>query len=58
MDKDDALKIIVNCAKLYKENLENKSILFISRVSKDKINIIECNFIKSNFMHLTGIVNA
>lgn len=55
MDKEDALRIIVKCAKLYNDNLKNKNVLFISQINKDRINLIECSFKKGNFMHLTGI---
>lgn len=55
MKKIDALKIIIECAKLYHTNLENKNLLIIS-LSKSKYNFIEAKFLSSNYLHLTGVV--
>lgn len=56
MDKTDALRIIIECAKLYELNLENKNLLFLSKVNKNKFNFLETLFVKGNYLHLTGIV--
>ncbi|MDP4268293.1 MAG: PBECR4 domain-containing protein [Bacteroidota bacterium] len=56
MDKQDALKIIFDCAKLYKDNLEGKNLIFLSVLNKTKFNYIETKFLKSNYQHLTGVV--
>ena len=67
MTKQRAIRIIVNAAKLYKENLENQKILFLygipSEVKKqiiqgEKLSAIksyEVAFNKCNFLHLTGV---
>lgn len=54
MDKDNALKIIVTCAKIYKENLLNKNVLFVYG-SLANINYIETLFLQRHFLHLTGV---
>lgn len=54
--KQDVIKIIVNCAKLYKKNLENKNYLFVFKNnSEDEIQYFESLFLPRNFQHLTGI---
>jgi hypothetical protein len=52
--KDDAIIIINNCAAMYKENLADKNILFVT-VQGDEILSFEAIFRPSNFMHLTGV---
>lgn len=54
MTKNEAINILVKCVKLYKENLEGKSLLIIFE-NNNEINKIEIIFSKSNFQHLTGI---
>ena len=54
MDKTEALKIILNNAKVYRAHLENKNVLFIFG-SKDKTEYIETLFLPRNYLHLTGI---
>ena len=56
MNKQEALKIVFDCAKQYKENLEGKNLLFLSLYNKTKLNFIEVKFKKSNYLHLTGVV--
>jgi hypothetical protein len=56
LNKKEALKIVFNCAKLYKENLEGRNLLFLSVYNKTKFNYIEVRFLKSNYQHLTGVV--
>lgn len=55
MSKKDALPIILQSAKLYHENLVNRSILFVCRDKHGKISSLEVTFDKSNFLHLTGV---
>jgi len=52
--KEEAVKIIYDCAKLYKENLSNKCVLFIT-AEGDKATIFESLFLPQNFKHLTGV---
>ena len=54
MNKTEALKIIVDTAKYYHDNLENQRLLFIYEKDK-KISYMEAIFISRNFLHLTGI---
>ena len=54
MNKKEALKIIIDSAKKYQENLENKKVIFIYK-EKGKIKYIEAIFLPRNFLHLTGI---
>lgn len=55
MNKNEALKIILNCAKLYKDNLENKNLLIISEKQDKNLYFIEAKFLGYNFLHLTGV---
>lgn len=55
--KEEAIKIIYKCAKLYKENLENRNFLFISSINNNKLSHIEAKFLKNNFKHLTGVAD-
>ena len=50
----EALKIILSCAKQYKDNLLNKKFLYIFRNNKGKYGHIEVLFRPKHFMHLTG----
>lgn len=53
MDKKEALKIMLDCAKLYHDSLENKNLLIVSY--DNRYNFIETKFTKSNYLHLTGV---
>lgn len=53
IEKNEIIKTLCTCAKMYKENLENKNIMFIYKDERAKF--IEAKFLKSNFLHLTGI---
>lgn len=68
MNKKQAIRIVTNAAKLYKENLEDQKVLFLygnpseirKQIStKDKIlsgiRSYEVVFYRYNFLHLTGI---
>ena len=52
--KEEALKIIYACAKLYRENLSNKCVLFVAAEGKSVITF-ESLFLPQNFKHLTGV---
>lgn len=54
-NKQEALSIIVKCAKMYKENLVDKSLLFVCTDKHKKIHTLEVTFYAGNFLHLTGI---
>ena len=57
MDKQEAIKIITQCAKIYKNNLVGKSLLLVYFIRKtNKYDFFEMKFSKSNFCHLTGVV--
>lgn len=53
--KEEALKIILKCCKLYHCNLENKNVMFIVQDKRKDIHYLEMLFLASNFLHLTGI---
>lgn len=53
--KEKALKVIIESAKSFQENLANKNILFIIQKDKNYYEFVETIFIPSNFLHLTGI---
>lgn len=54
MKKENAINIIAECAKLYKENLENKNLLFVFGADKTP-EFFEASFLPRNFLHLTGV---
>ena len=54
IDKKKLIQYISECAKLYKDNLQNKNIMFVYYTGK-KIDYIETKFTASNFLHLTGL---
>lgn len=54
MKKEAAIKIITSCAKSYKNNLENKNLLFIFGDLQTP-EYFEASFLPRNFLHLTGI---
>ncbi len=54
--KEEARRIVINCAKQYEKKLLNKKILIIYRDRHDnKICYIEVVFLKRNYQHLTGL---
>ncbi|MBQ7859801.1 MAG: hypothetical protein IJ347_06705 [Faecalibacterium sp.] len=56
MKKEEALKIIFECAKAYKENLSDKRVLILSASSSLKnVCATEVEFVKGNFLHMTGV---
>jgi hypothetical protein len=52
--KAEALKIIHDCAVLYKNNLAGKNLLFITILDNEAIEF-ETAFMPRNYMHLTGV---
>lgn len=54
MSKTEALKIILETAYYYHNNLENQRLLFVYENNK-KISYMEAIFIARNFLHLTGV---
>ena len=54
--KEEARRIVLNCAKRYKQKLENKKLLIIYRERRDnKIYFLEVVFHGRNYQHLTGL---
>lgn len=53
--KEQALKVVVACAKQYRENLANKNLLFICQDKYKRVSTIEFSFDATNFLHLTGL---
>ena len=54
MNKEEALRTIVDCAKQFQNNLVNCNVLFVF-ADNDKINFLETLFLPRHYMHLTGI---
>lgn len=54
MKKEEAVKIIVDCAKQYRGNLENQNLLFLFG-SPQKPESLEAAFLPRHFLHLTGV---
>jgi len=55
MSKEEALKVILSCSKIYHDNLENKNLLYILEDRLGKISCLEAVFLSRNFLHLTGV---
>lgn len=53
--KKEAETILKKCAKLYKERLLNKNVMFITMKAGKEIQAFEVRFLKENFLHLTGV---
>lgn len=54
--KEDAKKIVLNCAKQYQQRLLHKKMIIIYRERKDNtIRFIEVVFYEKNYQHLTGL---
>ena len=53
--KKDAIRIVVQCAKQYRDHLVNRSLLFICMDKHNHTSAIEFSFDASNFLHLTGL---
>ena len=59
--KEEARRVVLNCAKLYQQKLLNKRFMIIYRERLDnRIRYIEVVFLERNYQHLTGLemVNA
>ena len=54
MTKKEAIRIIVDCARLYHENLEGKNLLFIFGAPQNP-ECFEAVFMPRHFLHLTGV---
>ena len=54
MKKEDAIRIITNCANDYHTYLENQNLLFLFGDSKNA-NFFEASFLPRHFLHLTGV---
>lgn len=53
--KEKAISVVTLCAKAYKENLVDKSLLFVCADKHNNISCVEFTFDSSNFLHLTGL---
>ena len=54
--KEDAKRIVLNCAKRYEQKLLNKKLLIVYRERQDnQIYYIEVIFLERNYLHLTGL---
>ncbi len=53
--KEQAIAIVTSCARSYKENLANKSLLLLCLNQNQQFFHIELTFDASNFLHLTGV---
>lgn len=54
--KEQARRIVLNCAKLYRDRLLNRNLLVIYRDREDHtVHDIEITFYERNYQHLTGL---
>lgn len=54
MTKKEALGIVFSCAPLYKKNLVDQSLLFVTTDKHKEVHCLEVTFDTSNFLHMTG----
>lgn len=52
--KAEAIRIVTSCARVYEEELLNKSLLFVCQDKHKRISYYEFFFYDRNFLHLTG----
>ncbi len=55
MKKEDAFKLLLQSVDLYERNLKNKNLLFLCMDKHNTLYAIETLFLRSNFLHLTGV---
>ena len=55
---EEAIKIVVKCARLYDRELNGKSLLAFYLIEKNKVGFIELFFWEEQFMHLTGLKSS
>lgn len=55
ISKQDAIKIVVECAAKFKNELESKSLLFLCIDKHYRTSYLECKFEAVNYLHLTGL---
>lgn len=55
MTKQQAITIVVDCAKKYRDNLVGRDILLVCLDKGKKISWMEITFEAGNFLHLTGL---
>lgn len=53
--KKDAVRIVVDCAQKYEQELAGKKLLLVCSDKHHKISCVELAFYKRNFLHLTGL---
>ena len=53
--KKEAIKIIVSCAEKYREELVDRTLLFICLNKHKQASCIEFSFNEGNYLHLTGV---
>lgn len=57
-DKTRIIPTVVDCAKKYRDELENRMLLFICKDKNNQISCFEFTFYAKNFLHLTGLKNV
>lgn len=55
MKKEAAIKLILQSAKIFETNLENRNFMFIFKDIEKKTHCFEAAFYPRNFLHLTGV---
>lgn len=53
--KESAIRVVTDCAKKYRDELEGKTLLFICMDKQSPISVFEFAFFKRNYLHLTGL---
>ncbi|MCC8098119.1 MAG: PBECR4 domain-containing protein, partial [Eubacterium sp.] len=53
--KSEAIKVIIQGAKLYKANLENRELLFLCKSPSKNVSYYKVDFNNWNYLHFTGV---
>ena len=53
--KDEAIKIVAQCAQAYQKELDGKSLLFLCTDKHKRVFPFEFSFYGNNYLHLTGL---
>jgi len=53
--KKEAIKIIVSCAEKYRDELVDRTLLFVCQNKHKQVSCMEFSFTEGNYLHLTGV---
>ncbi|MCD7786047.1 MAG: PBECR4 domain-containing protein [Oscillospiraceae bacterium] len=53
--KKDAIDTVINCAEKYRDELNNRNLLFVCMDKHKRISYVEVTFHDYSYMHMTGL---